>query len=87
MAIFIVMATLGTWKPSAHRRLSYNADFHAETSGLRTMSSAKGHIVFGEHVTKLAVLQSHVALQTVHRQPQEELAAEADVFPLRACSS
>ena len=26
---------------------SHNADFHAETSGLRTMSSATSHIVFG----------------------------------------
>ena len=47
MAIFIVPSTLSTWKPSAAgRRLSYYADFHAEMSGLRTVSSATGHTVF-----------------------------------------
>ena len=43
MAIFTVPSTLSTWKPSADRRLSYNAVFHAEMWGLRTMS----YIVFG----------------------------------------
>ena len=47
MAIFMVPSAPSTWKPSTDRRPSYSADFHAETSGLRTMSSATGHIVFG----------------------------------------
>ena len=46
-AIFMVPSTLCTWKPSADRRPSYTADFHAETSGLRTMSAARGHIAPG----------------------------------------
>ena len=39
MAIFTVPSALSKWKPSADRRLSYSADFHGETSGLRTTSA------------------------------------------------
>ena len=61
MAIFMVPSTLCTWKPSADRRPSYNADDVLRHGPHRLR-------VLQEHVTSLAALQLDVALQTVHRR-------------------